>query len=82
VGVSPTSASVKPPQPQRLTCAQGTDGHHACQHFEAIYRYAKDLMVDCAFCPVCGVDAEGDDDIVHMHGCALIVLVNAEDAKG
>ncbi len=46
----------------------------------AIYAYAKNLMTECDFCPICGAEGE-EGEIVHKRGCALIVLVNAEPAS-
>jgi hypothetical protein len=62
--------------PRERTCEQ--DGHHACEHFQALYGYVKGFAGDCDWCPVCGVEAETDDGIQHKQECALFAILNAE----
>lgn len=77
VAVEPHPTPVKASKPHDCK----TDGHHACRHFVAVYQYVKQMLHDSDFCPICNVDAEGDDDVVHLIDCALIKLVNAEEAR-
>lgn len=71
-------AHVHPAAPRKHDCR--TDGHHACQHFAAIYHVFRKWLEDNDWCPSCGVEADDDGPLPHKPGCALWEIVTSEQA--